>query len=297
MDKSKEDNADISVALAVYNGERFLQQQLESLENQTLKPRELVVVDDCSSDASIKIIDNFPSTFEKKIYRNEKNEGVIRSFRKATASTTGKYIALCDQDDIWLPNKLQLSLQKIKECDENKASIVFTDLKVIDDEGKVINPSYWKLRSTVPDKFTLADILFGNIITGCTTFFNQRMKEEFLKMPDEVMMHDHWLALIAYSFGNYAFIDQPTILFRSHNTNVTTKTEASFLQNFISSFRNSDLYLDENIKQAIAFRDIYKDQLSREDLRSIDSFIQMKNAGFLRRRLRRDSRSLWRRIK
>lgn len=287
----------ISVALAVYNGEKFLPELLTSLESQTLKPGELIVVDDCSSDNSIKIIEKFVSSFPKKIFRNEKNSGAVESFRKAVSLCSGEYIALCDQDDIWLPSKLLLAEEKIKKLDANKPAVVFTDLTVINERGEIVAPSFWKLRSSNPKNFSLKNILFGNIITGCTTLFNKPMAEALSKMPANVMMHDHWLALIAYSFGTYGVICEPTVLFRSHTTNVTDKSNASFINNFIASFKNEEDYLGENIEQAIAFKEIYRDKLNAKDSKTLDAFISLKNKNFLRKRWVRDRTSLLRRIK
>src|SRR3954452_20549451 len=93
----------ISIALAVYNGEKYLEELLKSLEKQTLEPCELVVIDDCSSDASLEIINDFQFSFEKKIFSNKENRGPVYTFKRLASLCQGDFIAFCDQDDIWLP--------------------------------------------------------------------------------------------------------------------------------------------------------------------------------------------------
>lgn len=286
----------ISIALAIYNGAKYLKELLSSLENQTVKPLELVVVDDCSSDDSIKIVQDFPLSFEKKVCSNEKNMGPVYTFKKLAELCSGNFIAFCDQDDIWLPQKLEHSLQAIKEISDDIPGIIFSDLSVIDENGKPIHESYWKVRHVTPDRFSFVDILFSNIITGCTVMINKAMIGEFLKMPSNVMMHDHWLALIGYSFGKYSFINEPTVLFRSHGNSVTSKSKVTTLQVFLNDFKNRDQYLQKNIQQAIEFKNLYFSKLSNRDAKTITQFIKLQQKPFFYKRLRKDSRSLFRRL-
>jgi glycosyltransferase involved in cell wall biosynthesis len=287
----------VSIALAVYNGEKYLSQLLASLEQQTIKPFELVVLDDCSSDNSIKIIREFPLSFTKRIYSNEKNQGPVFTFRKLAQLCKGEFIAFCDQDDIWLPQKIELSLSSIKKLETDLAAIVFSDLRVIDEEGKLLHNSFFKLRSTKPGKFSLADILFGNIVTGCASIINRAMASELARMPLNAMMYDHWAALIGYSFGKHSFINEPLILYRAHGTNVTDKHKASFVKNFINELKNKPAYLQKNIQQATEFRNLYADQLNAKNLKTFDSFIALKQRPFFYKRFMRDKRSLLRRLK
>jgi glycosyltransferase involved in cell wall biosynthesis len=290
-------NDKVSIALAVYNGEKYLPQLLASLQSQTTKPYELVVLDDCSNDRSLEIIKAFPLSFEKRILSNEKNMGPVYTFKKLAQLCRGNFIAFCDQDDIWLPQKIELSLFEIKGIDTNIPAIVFSDLSVIDEEGNLLHHSFWKLRSTKPENFSIVDILFGNIVTGCASIINKAMAIEFEKMPLYVMMYDHWGALIGYSFGRYSFIREPLILYRAHGSNVTDKHKASFVKNFISEFKNGEAYLQKNIQQAIEFKKIYSSQLNEKDLKELSSFIALEHRSFFYKRLARDKTSFVRRIK
>ncbi|MFT4153292.1 glycosyltransferase family 2 protein [Parafilimonas sp.] len=287
----------ISIALAVYNGERYLPQQLASLQAQTITPHELIVLDDCSTDKSLEVINAFPLSFEKKIFLNEKNRGPNSSFKKLAGLCSGNYIAFCDQDDIWLPDKIESSLLKMKEIDNNKPTIVFSDLSVIDEDNKPVHDSFWKLRLTRPENFSLKDILFGNIVTGCASLINNAMANELAKMPVNVIMYDYWMALIGYSFGRYSFINKPLVLYRAHDLNVTDKQQASFIKNFINELKNKPAYLHKNIQQAIEFKNLYAGELNRKDLKILNNFIALKKQPFFYKRFVRDKTSLLRRLK
>jgi glycosyltransferase involved in cell wall biosynthesis len=287
----------ISIALATYNGEKYLYQLLTSLQAQTLKPFELVVIDDCSSDNSVKIVNDYSFSFGKKIFVNEKNMGPVYTFKKLAGLCKGDFIAFCDQDDVWISNKLELMFTEIKKLDQNVPAVVFSDLSVIDEEGKLIQQSYWQQRTVQPDKFSFQDILFANIITGCTTLINTAMANELSKMPLNVMMHDHWIALIAFSFGTHSFIEAPTVLFRSHNSSVTNKEKTTTINVFLNDLKLRKQYLCGNINQAIEFKNLYSQNLDGRDANVLDKFIALQTKPFFYKRFMRDKRSLLRRLK
>jgi glycosyltransferase involved in cell wall biosynthesis len=286
----------ISIALAVYNGEKYLEELLKSLEEQTVKPRELIVIDDCSSDASLKIINDFQFSFEKKIFSNKENRGPVYTFKKLNGLCQGDFIAFCDQDDIWLPKKLEYSLARIKQVENNIPGVVFSDLSMINEEGKLVQNSFWKQMAIEPNKFSLTHILFGNIITGCTALINKSMANELLKMPLNVMMYDHWIALIAYTFGKFFFIEEPTVLFRTHRQNVTSKEKRSLFKVLFDDLKNHSLYLSENLQQATEFKALYSSYLRKEDLKKLEEFINLQNKSFIHKRFTRYYRSLLRKL-
>lgn len=290
------DTKSISIALAVYNGEKYLEELLKSLEEQTVKPRELIVIDDCSSDASLKIINDFQFSFEKKIFSNKENRGPVYTFKKLTGLCQGDFIAFCDQDDIWLPKKLEYSLARIKQVENNIPGVVFSDLSIINEEGKLVQNSFWKQMAIEPNKFSLTHILFGNIITGCTALINKSMANELLKMPLNAMMYDHWIALIAYTFGKFLFIEEPTVLFRTHRQNVTSKEKRSLFKVLFDDLKNHSFYLSENLQQATEFKALYSSYLRKEDLKKLEEFINLQDKSFIHKRFTRYYRSLLRKL-
>ena len=128
--------ATISVALCTYNGERFLSRQLTSIQQQTISPYELIVCDDCSTDSTIEIVRAFAASvaFPVRITRNEHNLGFVANFERAIRLCRGDLIALCDQDDIWYPIRLERSLEEFTADPE--VGFVFSDADIIDDQDQ-----------------------------------------------------------------------------------------------------------------------------------------------------------------
>ena len=139
----------ISVALCTYNGEDFLEQQLESIFLQTRPVQEIIICDDCSTDGTIQIIQKFLLQFPEiiKLYFNESPLKTIKNFEKAVSLTSGDYIFLCDQDDVWFNNKLEVQLNEILELEDpfSKPLVHFHDLMLINNNDEVINDSFWRI--------------------------------------------------------------------------------------------------------------------------------------------------------
>lgn len=284
-------NFDISVAIATYNGSKFLEEQLNSILNQTIVPREIIVVDDCSTDNTIQIIHKFQKKHTNiYLYVNDTNCGPIQTFKRAILKCNYDFISLCDQDDIWELNKLQRCYEELLIINVvNKPCMVFSDLKMIDVFGNEMEPSFWGVQGYNPRKFNLKQLLIGNIVTGCSIMMNRNMKEEISKMPvNKIMMHDHWIALIAYSKGNFKIIYEKLIKYRIHQTSVTLKSKISFSQRlklFSNVFFDSKReYLSNNISQAESFYNIYNLQLSNDINKIFENFIYLKNKNSLYRK-------------
>lgn len=192
----------ISIAMATYNGERFLPDQLNSLLDQTRLPQELVVCDDDSKDQTIDILRDFKkrAPFPVQLFCNEKNLGYTKNFEQSISLCSGELIALCDQDDIWYPEKLR-RLEKGFSL-SGKIGLAFSDSDLIDESGSRIHRTSWnrlgidasrqsRLRS---DPFGV--LLRGPCITGMTMMFRSELRSKMLPIPRE-WHHDAWIALVA----------------------------------------------------------------------------------------------------
>jgi glycosyltransferase involved in cell wall biosynthesis len=279
----------ISVALATYNGANYLEELLNSLLKQSLEPFEIVIVDDCSSDGTLAILESYQQRYKQiKIHVNNHNLGPISSFKKAVAECIGDYFALCDQDDIWLQNKLEMSVHALSGRNPpNKPSLVYSDLKLIDENGKIVSESFWKSQRMNPKSETFYTMFFGNVVTGCTVVFNKAMKAEMLAMPDAVLMHDHWLALVAYGIGNVNVISSPTILYRDHQTSVTKKSRISFpkrlLNTLMKAFGHND-YLNRERGQILLFKEMYYQKLTTDRKYQVDTFLRLSGSNLFCRK-------------
>ena len=218
----------VSIALCTFNGEKYILDQLRSIRSQTRKPDELVVCDDASTDKTLDILYSFKKScpFPLHIFKNETNLGSSNNFGKALQLCEGDVIALSDQDDVWLPHKIKVTLDTMtaleKRHRKNKSLLVHTDAKVVDENLHEIAPSLWQYQKSNPGKgSTLKRLLLQNVATGCTVMVNKTLRDMMLPIPPEAMMHDWWMALVASALGQIAYVSEPTLLYRQHEKNDT----------------------------------------------------------------------------
>lgn len=268
MSETTENQYRVSVALATYNGAAYLAQLLESLSRQTLPPFEVVAFDDGSSDDTRVVLTRYSQQLPLRVYVNEQSVGVVENFRRAVACCQGDYIAFCDQDDVWLPDKLARSVEALKGIDGPGPAMVFTDLVVVDEHLNQIADSYWRHRGLKPDKETFGSLIYGNIVTGCTMIINRPMSAEVARMPTDVLMHDFWIACVAYGIGRYAYVKEPTILYRQHASNVTSndavtwRTRWQRLRAMLTNGEQAAQFLRPEMKQGRQYADLYANHLS-----------------------------------
>lgn len=213
----------ISVALCTYNGTRFVGEQLASVLRQTHVPDELVVCDDCSEDDTVEIVfkvlkdARIPTTLK----RNRVRLGPTKNFEQAIHLCTGDMIALCDQDDVWMPDKLAKLEQVFLENPD--AGYAFSDATVVDEALRPFGYTLWQAvgfrareRKRFQEGAQLEVLLKHNVVTGATLAFRKELREVILPIPQE-WVHDAWIALIAACCGKKGLaIESPLILYRQH---------------------------------------------------------------------------------
>ena len=274
----------VSVVLCTYNGSVYLKKQLNSILKQTYPIGEIIVVDDCSTDSTREILEEYQVRHKEiKLFFNDKNLGSNRSFKYAVSLASNNYIALCDQDDIWYLNKIEIQMESIINLgydQDEKPLVVYHDLCLIDHNDTVTNKSFWKLHKFNPNKFTFKKSLVFNMVTGCTCMINKSMKKEMLKSDmTDIIMHDYLIALIGYGFGNSIYINEPLMYYRSHLGTVTEKEKITII-NRIQSFinrANSGNYLMPNIMQAKKFNELYGNNLDGYRKKLVDHFVSLKD--------------------
>ena len=214
----------VSVALCTYNGERYLKQQLESINTQTRLPNEVVICDDGSTDGTLEIVDEYArnAACVVTVMRNERRLGSTKNFEKAISLCAGEIIVLCDQDDVWRQDKIQTLMSALSE----DVSAVFSNAEVVDEKLNPLGYSLWqKVRFTrrARKKFRSGEVfetLVGrNVVTGATMAFRRDVIDLFTPMP-ESWVHDGWIALCLAAAGKkIAFIDELLITYRQHAGN------------------------------------------------------------------------------
>lgn len=211
--------------MSVHNGEEFLALQIDSLIAQTYRNWRLIVRDDGSTDSSLGIIKQYCRKYPDKInllLDNDGQLGACQGFARLIQHAAADYMMLCDQDDVWLPKKVDSSVSEILRLEKTSPGfpvLIYTDLKVVDENLTVVSDSFWRYQRIDPRNNSLNSLILDNVATGCTTIFNSRLKEIAVPIPVEAVMHDWWLALVCSVYGKLAFLNETTILYRQHGEN------------------------------------------------------------------------------
>jgi glycosyltransferase involved in cell wall biosynthesis len=212
----------ISVALCTYNGEKYLREQLSSIAAQTRLPDEMVICDDGSADSTAEIIEEFARTapFPVRCARNPQNLGSTKNFEKAISLCTGDLIALCDQDDIWLPEKL-VRQAEMMERDPSLGG-VFSDAELIDDSSRTLGRRLWVTSLFTRRKqrkfqagMAAGVLLNRNVVTGATLMVRADLCPLFWPIPKS-WYHDGWIAWMLVVHSKLALIKEPLIHYRIH---------------------------------------------------------------------------------
>lgn len=249
----------VSIALCTYNGAKFLEEQLDSLIDQTYPNLEIVVVDDCSVDGTTAILQSYATEYPLlKFYKNEKNLGYIKNFERAITLCEGAFIALSDQDDIWEKDKIELLVSNIGS---NK--LIYHNSEFIDQSGNVFN----RKMSDVVNMYEgdcFKPFLFFNSISGHACLFTKELANYSLPFPKEIF-HDRWLGFTATNLGSIKYLDQTLVRYRQHENSDT---------NILRLERKKNTYHLES-KQKIAAKII--------EFRIFEKYKYNKNPAFLKK--------------
>lgn len=217
-------NPRVEILMATYNGSRYVINQIESFTRQTYANWRLIIGDDGSTDDTVKILTSYQKLHRGKIkiIKNRTNLGIVKNFNNLLANSSAEYVMFSDQDDIWLPEKIDITLQRmlsVEKINPGKPVLVHTDLTVVDDNLQVLGQSFCKYQKLNPRIKSLNRLMVQNNVTGCTVMINKQMKTLCLPIPDKVIMHDWYLSLLASYKGVIDFIPASTILYRQHHEN------------------------------------------------------------------------------
>lgn len=215
----------IAILMATYNGEKYICQQIDSILSQTCTDWELYIHDDGSTDNTIAVVESYVEKYPDKIHLidGKSTGGAKYNFFYMFGQVEAPYYMTCDQDDVWLEKKIELTYDKMLAI-EDKADVpclVYTELRVVDSELNTIADTMSEYQSLDCHKRTINQFILQNSVTGCTMMVNMALRDKMLHITDidNTIMHDWWAALVAARFGKTAFIDEPTILYRQHGDN------------------------------------------------------------------------------
>lgn len=253
----------VTILMAACNGERYLRKQLESIQRQDCKNWKLIVGDDGSKDRTLEIISKFRQKCGNcvEIIKNNPPTGSAKNnFMQLLAKADTPYIMFCDQDDIWEPHKIRMTLEYMEriEKDSDMPVLVHSDLAILGEKG-IISESFFKYQNLPEAK--LPSLLIQNSVTGCTVMINRNLQKRMLQAEDykEIIMHDYWAALIAAVYGKIGFIREHTMYYRQHENN-SVGAKAS----------RNPFYLMKRLMQG---RKNYKEQM-KESMMQISYFLE-----------------------
>lgn len=276
------------ILMAVYNGEKFLAEQIESILQQDTQDWHLTISDDCSTDNSVLIIEGYIERFPEKIGRvfSEQRFGNARDhFFWLMKNCEADYMLFCDQDDVWHSDKVRKTVDALKTAEAEFGAempiLVFTDQTVVDEKLRVIAPSLMELQRQDPYAQDYRNLLIKNVVTGCTVGINRALAELAGKCtaPEKTIMHDWWLGLVAANFGKMVYLDESTMEYRQHGDNSVGAKDMRNFSYYIGKLLNQK-YLNEKMRekkiQAEVFQKTYRDLLSEEENVTLSNFSKIR---------------------
>ncbi len=214
-----------SVAIAAYNGEKYIVEQLNSILRQLGPEDEIIISDDGSSDRTLELIAGFCSA-QIKVFQNP-GKGIISNIENAIRNTSGDIIFLCDQDDVWLPDKVSIIKKRFLE---SRVNLVVSDAYIVNENLEVLEDSFFKLMNSGSGFFKN---FVKNTFIGCCIAFKKELKDIVLPFPQNIPMHDSWIGLLAELKGEVLFIPEKLIYYRRHGDNATVLKRDSLKQSLI----------------------------------------------------------------
>ena len=275
----------VNILMSTYNGQQFLAEQIRSIQEQSYTDWTLFIRDDGSSDNTKEILKDFERQDSRiHLIDSDKSDnlGVIKSFHKLVNHDRADYYFFSDQDDVWLPNKLELSLKEAQNYPADLPLMVYMDLKVVNQDLEIMTESMVKSQSHHANT-ELVQELTENTVTGGVAMINHALAEMWQE-TDDILMHDWYLALLASAFGNLVFIDQPGELYRQHSDNVLgARTLSKRFKKWIRPHILFAVYWDlikNSQKQA---RHLLQMPLSQSNRELIEAFVTIMDKSMLER--------------
>lgn len=229
----------ISIAMATYNGEKYLREQLDSILSQTITDWELIVCDDCSKDTTVGILKSYQEQDDRiKIFVNEKNLGFKKNFEKAIGLCSGDYIALADQDDIWHENHLEVLLGLIGEVSLScgNARLMTSDSVVTEKKlNEVDNLLFIPIEK---EKLLYRIVFISDPFQGASMLIRKEFLSKILPIPDGVLYHDAWIAACACMENGIAYTFDPITDYRQHENNVTVAARRLEKRSIVRKIKN-----------------------------------------------------------
>jgi glycosyltransferase involved in cell wall biosynthesis len=289
--------------MAAYQGGTYIDAQIESVLAQTSQDWVLRIQDDSSTDDTYAIARHHAKEHPRRIVANRRpsNSGsASQNFLELLAGSTGRYVMLADDDDVWREDKVAVTLAEMQRIEaavgEGVPVLVHTDLAVVDESLRVTAPSMAHVQRLPVNETRLGRLLVQNSVTGCTVMINRALADLVRGPFDGVAMHDWWLALIAAAFGRIGYVDTPTMLYRQHGGNAVGAVDARDTRYLVSRGLDGNetrARVRAASTQASAFLVQFGDRLSAPDRSTVAACAGLGSGGKLRRIANLARSGLW----
>ena len=284
----------IDILMSTYNGEQFIGEQLDSIVNQSITNWRLIIRDDGSSDNTRQIISQYQEKEPNKIFLVDDDKvrlGACQSFFKLMTCSDARYVFFCDQDDVWLQDKMELQIKKMKEAEESCAEdfpiLLHSDLKVVDESLSLISNSLWHYQKINPKSMLgLNRALVQNYVTGCSVLVNKPLLDYAKAGGSNIIMHDWWMLLLATIMGEVVSMDETTVLYRQHAKNDIGANRWSYLGAFRSFFGERGRLRNSLIKTRMQAKELLNSGLLDFEKRQIiDRYVTLGDKNYFARRV------------
>lgn len=280
-------NDNVAIAMATYNGEKYLAAQIDSILSQSFSNWVLFIHDDGSKDNTRAIISRYTESYPDKIRLIEDGAfsghgsmlnffGILQWIRDH--ENCFSYFMLCDQDDYWLPNKILEEVMTIKRIEQSgeAAAAVHSDVKITDEKLSVLYDSFYAYAGLEPTKYTLSSLIMDNVFIGCTMLWNRRLNDLLDLSPEHALMHDWWIGLSASAVGEVEYIPSALMYYRQHGNNVVGAKEKAYslayFKDKISSIQRLQANYSDCFQQGYNLLNSYG-QLMNENARQLLSAV------------------------
>ncbi len=287
----------VEILLSTFNGEKYLSYQLESLKQQSYRNWRLLVRDDGSSDATPFILEEFAGKYPERVWIIKDgflHLGLCKSLARLLEHSKAPYILFCDQDDFWHPEKIAklIAAQTALEAKYPIGTPMLThcDLEVVDEKMMPLAKSFWKYQKLNPASVErLGSELMMNAVTGCALLVNRPLLEKALPIPEQAIMYDWWLALVAAGFGQATWVNESLVRYRQHRKNLVGAKQWSVLKHIVKPLtciiagstqrltrqKERQASIAMHLRQAAAFRERYARELTLQRLRIVEQALRL----------------------
>jgi glycosyltransferase involved in cell wall biosynthesis len=278
----------VDILMAAYNGEKYIEAQINSVLNQSYTDWHLYIRDDASTDKRADIIKRYADKYPEKISIsvNEKNSGSpAANFYALISASTADYVMTCDQDDIWHSNKIEKTLKLMQKEDNTLPLLAHTDLTVTDEDMNTLHTSMINTQHIDVSKTKLKNLIVQNCVTGCTMCLNRALINK-IRFSENIPVHDWWLACSAVLFGKIVFLPESTINYRQHGKNTCGAKDmqsAAYLAERVKNKSHSKSMLILSYTMAEELLQKYDDDISETDRKMLTQYADSKNANKAKR--------------